>query len=473
MRMTKIICTIGPSSESEEMMRELVAAGMNVARFNFSHGTHKEHEEKFQRLRKVRIGMNLPIASLLDTRGPEIRLKTFRDKKVTLEKGAKFTLTTEDIVGDETRAAITYEDLPGDVKPGTRILIDDGLIGLKVDQVQGTEIICTVENGGQVSDRKGINVPDVELSMPFISPSDKEDIIFGCKMGFDFIACSFTRTADDIREIRKLLDAYDSKMQVIAKIENMQGVNNIDEILEVSDGVMVARGDLGVEVPLEDVPIIQKKIIRKAQLAGKISITATQMLDSMMHNPRPTRAEITDVANAIYDGTTAIMLSGETAAGKYPVEAVKTMARIARRSERDINYRDRREWMVREEAACRDTTASICHASCTVADEVNAKAIITVTISGFTARRLSRLQPSCPVIACSPNSRVACQMNLLFGTVPIIIGLEENEEALFNTAIHRAELTGLLSSGDFAVLTAGVPLGSSGNTNMVRVVELP
>ena len=444
MRMTKIICTIGPSSESEEMLRELVAAGMNVARFNFSHGTHKEHEEKFQRLRKVRIGMNLPIASLLDTRGPEIRLKTFRDKKVTLEKGAKFTLTTEDIVGDETRAAITYEDLPGDVKPGTRILIDDGLIGLKVDQVQGTEIICTVENGGQVSDRKGINVPDVELSMPFISPSDKEDIIFGCKMGFDFIACSFTRTADDIREIRKLLDACDSKMQVIAKIENMQGVNNIDEILEVSDGVMVARGDLGVEVPLEDVPIIQKKIIRKAQLAGKISITATQMLDSMMHNPRPTRAEITDVANAIYDGTTAIMLSGETAAGKYPVEAVKTMARIARRSERDINYRDRREWMVREETACRDT-----------------------------ARRLSRLQPSCPVIACSPNSRVACQMNLLFGTVPIIIGLEENEEALFNTAIHRAELTGLLCSGDFAVLTAGVPLGSSGNTNMVRVVELP
>jgi pyruvate kinase len=292
-------------------------------------------------------------------------------------------------------------------------------------------------------------------------------------MGYDFIACSFTRTAEDLLEVRKILDENDSRMQVIAKIENMQGVNNIDRILEVADGIMVARGDLGVEVPLEDVPIIQKQLIRKAQLAGKIVITATQMLDSMMHNPRPTRAETTDVANAIYDGTTAIMLSGESAAGAYPVEAVKTMARIAERAERVIPYPEVREQLVRAEGGAKgDTTSSICHASCTIADEIDAKAIITVTLSGFTARKLSRLYASCPVIACSPNSRVACQMNLLFGVVPIIIGLEENEDALFSTAIRRAELTGLIKKGQKAILTAGVPLGSSGNTNMVRVVEI-
>ena len=472
MRKTKIICTIGPSSESEEKLEALILAGMSVARFNFSHGTQKEHEEKFLRLRKVRIKMNMPIASLLDTKGPEIRLRDFKEGKVTLKRGSRFTLTTRQLTGDETIASISYSGLPSDVKKGNHILIDDGLIGLLVEEVTDTDIVCTVENGGVVSNKKGINVPDVALSMPFISDQDRSDVEFGCKMGFDFIACSFTRTAQDIRDIREILDKHQSKMQIIAKIESMQGVNNIDEILQVADGVMVARGDLGVEVPLEEVPIIQKHIITKAQRAGKIVITATQMLDSMMKNPRPTRAEITDVANAIYDGTTAIMLSGETAAGAYPVEAVRVMARIAERAEQDINYRLRREQMVSDEVYCRDVTASICHASCTIADEIMAKAIITVTISGFTARRLSRLRPTCPVIACSPNARVACQMNLLYGVVPIIIGIEENEEALFNTAIMCSERTGIVKSGDTAIFTAGLPLGVAGNTNLVRVVEI-
>ncbi|MBP3876738.1 MAG: pyruvate kinase, partial [Lachnospiraceae bacterium] len=298
------------------------------------------------------------------------------------------------------------------------------------------------------------------------------DIEFGCRMGFDFIACSFTRSAADIREVRDILDAHGSNMQVIAKIENMQGVNNIEEILDICDGVMVARGDLGVEVPIEEVPLIQKKIIRAALRKGKIVITATQMLDSMMHNPRPTRAETTDVANAIYDGTTAIMLSGETAAGKYPVEAVKMMAKIAARAEEDIDFRDGREKLLKEDEVARDETAAICHACCTIAEDVRADALITVTISGFTARRLSRLKPVAPVIACTTNARVACQMNLLFGVTPLIIGMEEHEDALFETAVQRAKLAGILRTGDKAVLTAGVPLGKSGNTNMIKILEV-
>lgn len=472
MRKTKIICTIGPASESEEMLTELIRAGMNVARFNFSHGTHDEHEEKFQRLRRLRISMSLPVGTLLDTKGPEIRLRDFRGGRADLKKGQTFTLTTEETEGDETRASITYAGLPGDVKPGGTILIDDGLIGLRIEKVEGTEIICTVLNDGAVSNKKGINVPDCDLTMPFISAQDRSDIEFGCRMGFDFIACSFTRSAADIREVRDILDAHGSNMQVIAKIENMQGVNNIEEILDICDGVMVARGDLGVEVPIEEVPLIQKKIIRAALRKGKIVITATQMLDSMMHNPRPTRAETTDVANAIYDGTTAIMLSGETAAGKYPVEAVKMMAKIAARAEEDIDFRDVREKLLKEDEVARDETAAICHACCTIAEDVRADALITVTISGFTARRLSRLKPVAPVIACTTNARVACQMNLLFGVTPLIIGMEEHEDALFETAVQRAKLAGILRTGDKAVLTAGVPLGKSGNTNMIKILEV-
>ena len=473
MRKTKIICTIGPASESEEMLRELIRAGMNIARFNFSHGTHEEHEAKFQRLRKLRISMNLPIGTLMDTKGPEIRLRNFRGGKAELKRGQTFTLTTEQIEGDEHRAAISYPDLPSDVQPGGHILIDDGLIGLEIQKVEGTEIVCTVLNDGKVSDKKGINVPDCDLSMPFISEQDRSDIEFGCRLGYDFIACSFTRSADDIREVRSILDAHDSKMQVIAKIENMQGVRNIAEILDICDGVMVARGDLGVEVPLEEVPLIQKQIIRSALRRGKIVITATQMLDSMMHNPRPTRAETTDVANAIYDGTTAIMLSGESAAGQYPVESVKMMAKIAARAEEDIDYRERRELIVKEERKTSyEETAAICHACCTIAEEINADAVIAVTISGFTAKRLSGLTPTAPVIACTTNARVACQMNMLFGVVPLIIGIEEHEDALFETALQRAKMTGILNAGDKVVLAAGVPLGKSGNTNMIRIFEI-
>ncbi|MBQ2640463.1 MAG: pyruvate kinase, partial [Lachnospiraceae bacterium] len=362
MRKTKIICTIGPASESEEMLRALIDAGMNVARFNFSHGTHEEHREKFKRLVRIRKEMGKPVATLMDTKGPEIRLKDFEGGKVMLEKGKGFTLTTEDVMGTAERASITYKDLVKDVKAGGSILIDDGLIELRIDNVTDTDIHCTVINGGPVSNHKGVNVPDTDLSMPFISEQDRADIEFGAKLGYEYIAASFTRTADDIREIRAILDQFGSRMKIIAKIESTQGVNNIDEILDVADGVMVARGDLGVEVPMEEVPVYQKHIIHLAEVRGKIVVTATQMLDSMMHNPRPTRAEATDVANAIYDGTTAIMLSGETASGAYPLEAVRTMSRIAAAAENDIDYR--RRFMNRPDEIDADITTAISHSTC-------------------------------------------------------------------------------------------------------------
>ena len=449
MRKTKIICTIGPASESEEKLRELINAGMNVARFNFSHGTYPEHE----------------------TKGPEIRLRDFENGKITLEKGNAFTLTTEEVLGNQERASITYKDLPEDVQVGGSILIDDGLIELKVDSKTETEIHCTVVNGGPVSNHKGINVPGADLSMPFISAQDKSDIEFGCKMGFNVIAASFTRTARDIQDIREILNKNHSKMQIIAKIESIQGVNNIDEILEEADGVMVARGDLGVEVPLEKVPAIQKMIIHKAEQMGKQVVTATQMLDSMMHNPRPTRAETTDVANAIYDGTTAIMLSGETASGAYPVEAVKTMSKIAEATEADIDYKERLRTRGVTIGKTGITTA-ISHACCTISDDINADAIICVTISGYTARKISRYKPNTQIIACTTASWAACQMNLLFGVSPLQIGEEENADLLFESAVDASKRAGLIKTGDTVVLAAGLPLGISGNTNTIRVMEV-
>ena len=473
MRRTKIVCTIGPASQSEDMLRKLIKAGMNIARFNFSHGDHEEHGAKFKNLKKIRTEMDKPIGTLLDTRGPEIRLGTFKEenKKYQLKKGQTFTLTTEEIVGDETKAYVNYAGLVNDVKEGGSILIDDGLIELHVDKVGSTDIVCTVMNDGPVSDRKGVNVPGADLSMPFISDKDREDIVFGCRLGFDFIAASFTRTADDIMQVRKLLDRHGSKMKIIAKIESVQGVRNIEEILKVADGIMVARGDLGVEVPLEEVPSLQKKMIKLAEREGKIVITATQMLDSMIHNPRPTRAETTDVANAIYDGTTAIMLSGETANGSYPVEAVEIMSRIAERTEGDIDYEQRMIDRYRD-AIIPETTMAISHAACTVAQDINADAIIAVTMSGFTAERLSRFKPTCPIVACSTESRVAYQTNLLFDTIPLVIKQEEDAEALFESAIHQAELAGIIRHGSKVVLTAGLPLGVSGKTNMIRVEEV-
>ncbi len=470
MRKTKIICTIGPASESEEKLKELMLAGMDVARFNFSHGTHEEHKKKFARVIKVSGELNLPVATLLDTKGPEIRLMDFEGGKAELTAGQKFILTTEEILGNSEKASITYKNLKNDVKAGMSILIDDGLIEMIVEEIKEEEIVCAVVNGGMVSNHKGVNVPNAILSMPYVNDTDRADIIFGCEMGYDFIAASFTRCKEDILEIRKILEEHNSTMKVIAKIENMQGIQNLEEILSVSDGIMVARGDMGVEIPLEEVPVLQKKMIKMAEAQGKHVITATQMLESMIKNPRPTRAEATDIANAIYDGTTAIMLSGESAAGKYPVEAVKTMARIAERSERDIDYASRMKR--RGDVNSPDVTTAISYATCTTAAHLNAAAIITVTMSGFTAGMISRYKPDCPIIACAVNPRVCRQLNLTWGVMPILIKKEDNADDLFEQAARAVEKAGYVKRGDVAVLTAGVPLGISGTTNMIRVIEV-
>ncbi len=470
MRKTKIICTIGPASESEEKLKELMLAGMDVARFNFSHGTHEEHKKKFARVIKVSGELNLPVATLLDTKGPEIRLMDFEGGKAELTAGQKFILTTEEILGNSEKASITYKNLKNDVKAGMSILIDDGLIEMIVEEIKEEEIVCAVVNGGMVSNHKGVNVPNAILSMPYVNDTDRADIIFGCEMGYDFIAASFTRCKEDILEIRKILEEHNSTMKVIAKIENMQGIQNLEEILSVSDGIMVARGDMGVEIPLEEVPVLQKKMIKMAEAQGKHVITATQMLESMIKNPRPTRAEATDIANAIYDGTTAIMLSGESAAGKYPVEAVKTMARIAERSERDIDYASRMKR--RGDVNSPDVTTAISYATCTTAAHLNAAAIITVTMSGFTAGMISRYKPDCPIIACAVNPRVCRQLNLTWGVMPILIKKEDNADDLFEQAARAVEKAGYVKRGDVAVLTAGGPLGISGTTNMIRVIEV-
>ena len=468
MRKTKIICTLGPSSESEETLRRLMIEGMDVARFNFSHGTHEEQLEKFNRVKRIREELGLPVAALLDTKGPEIRLKTFENDKAELKQGSRFTLTTREVLGNASIVSITYKDLPRDVKPGGRILLDDGLIELLIDDVDDTEIHCTVANSGVISNRKGVNVPDTNLSMPFISQKDYDDICFGIEHGFDFIAASFTRTAEDILQIRKILEEKNcNNISIIAKIENMQGVQNINDIIRVSDGIMVARGDMGVEIPLEEVPVLQKKIIQKVYQAGKQVITATQMLDSMMKNPRPTRAESTDVANAIYDGTSAIMLSGETAAGAYPVEALQTMVKIAERTEIDINYRRRFE--EKGTGVITDVTNAISHATCTTGMDLNAAAIITVSKSGRTARMISKFRPTCPIIACTMSESVWRRLNLSWGVQPVIITERDTTDDLFETAVEAAQKKGYVKQGDITVITAGVPLGVSGTTNMLKV----
>lgn len=470
MRKTKIICTIGPASESEERLRELMLSGMNVARFNFSHGTHEEQKAKYERVLRVREELGLPVATLLDTKGPEIRLRDFEGGKVELVSGQTFTLTTEEMLGDSQKASITYKNLKNDISAGTTILIDDGLIEMTVEEMKGEELICRVINGGFVSNHKGVNVPGAILSMPYISEADRQDILFGIEMGFEFLAASFARTKEDILQVREILKQHGSDMKIIAKIENMQGIQNMEEILSVSDGVMVARGDMGVEIPLEEVPVLQKKMIKMANMQGKHVITATQMLESMIKNPRPTRAEATDIANAIYDGTTAIMLSGESAAGLYPVEAVRTMARIAESAERDIDYRGR---MTRMSAGEKENiTTAIAYATCTTAMDLNAAAIITVTLSGYTAEAISRFKPDCPVIGCTMNARVSKQLNLLWGVSPLLIQKEERTEDLFRHAVDLAKEAGYVNKGDVVVITAGVPLGVVGKTNMIRVVEV-
>ncbi len=467
MRKTKIICTLGPATEDEAVLRELILSGMDVARINMSHGTHEEHQKKIEAVKKLRKELDKPVAILLDTKGPEIRTGNFPEK-VILQSGQTFILSTVPCDGSTERCSITFEGLPKDVEIGTRILIDDGLIELKVRHKTDTEIECVVVNGGPVSSHKGINVPGIFLSLPFMSEQDKSDLQFGVEQDVDFVAASFTRNADDINQMKAVLNAFGGEdIRIIAKIENKDGVNNIDEILRVADGVMVARGDLGVEIPIAEVPIIQKQIIRKTRNSDKPVITATQMLDSMIKNPRPTRAETTDVANAIYDGTSVIMLSGETAAGAFPVEAVRTMANIAEITEENINYIDRFNKLDMHERP--DVTSAISHAACTTAHDLGASAIITVSKSGKTSRMLSKYRPSCPIISGTPSERVWRQTNMSWGVIPIMIKEKDNTDDLIDHVITTAQEKGLLNNGDLVVLTAGVPLGVSGTTNLMKV----
>ena len=466
-RKTKIVCTMGPNLFEKHLIAPLMKAGMNVARFNFSHGTYETHQHYYDEVCRIRDELGLPIATMLDTKGPEIRVRSFKNGRVTLQNGQLFTLTTDEVEGDEERVSITYKELPQDIAVGSSILIDDGLIGMQVERIDGADIVCRVLNGGVVSNNKGVNIPNAHLSMPFISEKDHQDILFAIKNGYDFIAASFTRCADDIMQIRHILQENNCHtINIIAKIENMEGVENIDEILRVVDGVMVARGDLGVEVPLEDVPRLQKKLIQRGIAAGKPVITATQMLDSMIKNPRPTRAEATDVANAIYDGTSAIMLSGESAVGAYPVEAVETMVRIALRAEADMDYIRR---FSRDTSASTDVTNAISHATVTSAHDLNASAIITVTKSGSTARILSRYRPACVIVGCTTEKHVWRQLALSWGTVPLMIAEESNTDDLFEHAVDAAVQNGLVHDGELVVLTAGVPLGISGTTNLMKV----
>ena len=469
MRKTKIVCTLGPATNDPAVVEELIKSGMNVARFNFSHASHEEHKKRFDEFVAVRDRLGFPVATMLDTKGPEVRVRKFREGSVELKQGQTFILTSDDVEGTAERCSITYAGLPNDVKKGTVILIDDGLIELSVESVHGNDIVCRVLNGGKVSDNKGINVPNVRLSIPFLSERDKRDIKFGVETGFDFIAASFVRSARDILDIREFLASLgNTDIKIIAKIENMEGVRNADDILSVSDGLMVARGDLGVEVPLEEIPVIQKDLIKKVYIAGKQVITATQMLDSMIKNPRPTRAEATDVANAIYDGTSAIMLSGETANGLYPVESVRTMARIAERTESDINYIHR--FSQRNQDRGSDITNAISHATCTTAHDLGAKAIVTVTKSGRTAREISKFRPLSPIVAFSMSPKVCRQMNLSWGVYPLILGEKASTDELFADAVERAKEAGYVNDGDIVVITAGVPLGVSGTTNLLKVV---
>ena len=467
MRKTKIICTLGPSTDKDGVLRELIANGMNVARFNFSHGSHEEHKGRLDLLKSLREELGKPVAALLDTKGPEIRLKDFKNGTEMLEAGQTFTLTTRDVEGTKEICSITYKDLPQDVAPGGTIMLDDGLIKLQIQTVNDTDIVCTVLNNGKIKNKKGVNVPGVHLSMPYMSQRDKDDIIFGIEQGFDFIAASFVRTAQDVYEIRNLLNEYDSNIRIIAKIENREGVNNIDSILAAADAVMVARGDLGVEIDFTELPGIQKTIIDRSFSFGKPIVTATQMLDSMIVNPRPTRAEISDVANAIYDGTSAIMLSGETAAGAYPVEALKTMSAIAERTEQEgFHLRGRMMDSNPGKISVSDATA---HAACLTARDVNAAAIVTVSESGTTARLLSKYRPQQPIIACVMKEQVQRQLSLSWGITSLMMPLAHSTDELIEMSTALAKENGFLHDGELAVVTAGVPVGISGTTNMIKI----
>lgn len=469
MRKTKIVCTLGPSTDDEKVLEQLIKEGMNVARCNFSHGSHEEHKERMNKVKRIRKKCDKPVAILLDTKGPEIRTGNSEGDKVCVKAGQTFTLVADkEVIGNNEKAGITFADLYKDVKPGVVIMIDDGLIEMEVVKIEGTDIVCNVKNEGVISNHKGVNVPDVHISMPYMSEQDKSDILFGIKEDVDYIAASFTRTADDVKELRKFLDDNGGKnINIIAKIENSEGIINVDGIIEEADAVMVARGDMGVELPEEEVPIIQKMIIKKVYEAGKQVIIATQMLESMINNPRPTRAETADVANAIYDGTSAIMLSGETAAGKFPVEAVATMARIAERTEMDVNYKQR--FFNNHNNHRSDITEAVCHATCMTAYDLDAKSILTVTKSGRSAKMISKYRPDCMIIAGSTEEKVVRQLNMSWGVSPVLIKEKKHVLELFDYAVEVAKEKGLVETDDIVVITSGVPLGKSGTTNMIKV----
>lgn len=468
MRKTKIVCTLGPATNDVEIMKQLIHNGMDAARINFSHGTYETHAETIAKLKQAREELNAPIPLILDTKGPEIRVKTFKEDKVRLEEDATFTLTTREVEGDVNIVSVTYADLPKDVHRGSRILIDDGLIELKVEDITETDVVCKVVNGGVVKSRKGVNLPGVEVNLPSLMEKDIEDLKFGVENGFDIVAASFIRSAEDVLKIRRVLEENGGgQMHIISKIENQQGVENIDKILEASDGIMVARGDLGVEIPPEEVPLVQKILIAKANRIGKPVITATQMLESMVHSPRPTRAEANDVANAIFDGSDAIMLSGETAAGAYPLEAVATMARIVLKAESAVDYAAKLANTT--EPARVNITNAISMAACATAAELKTAAITTVTKSGFTARMISRYRPACPLIASTSDETVWRQMNLIWGCKPMLYTGELPRGGVFDTALEIAVKSGLLKNGDTVVSALGMPLGFSGATNTLRV----
>ena len=475
MKKTKIVCTMGPNTDNREIMKELALNGMDVARFNFSHGDHAEHKHRLEILESVREELGIPIASLLDTKGPEIRTGKLKDgKKVTLKEGDLYTLTTEEIVGDETRGYINYAGLAEDVKPGDRILIDDGLIELHVREVNGTDIVCRIENGGELGEKKGVNVPGVRVKLPALTDKDKEDIRFGVDAGFDFVAASFVRNADAIREIREILDEKGSAMQIIAKIENEEGIENIDSIIEASDGIMVARGDMGVEIPAEKVPHIQKMIIRKCNLACKVVITATQMLDSMIRNPRPTRAEVSDVENAVYEGTDAVMLSGETAMGSYPIEAVRMMSQIAEESEKYLDYMFYQRRKVSAENL-RNISNTVCYSSVATASDLEAPVIVAPSVSGFTTRMLSKWRPKALIAGLSPSMTAVRQMQLYWGVKPFHAKRAESTDALLFASVELLKEKGIVKEGEIVVATAGVVTRANrhepvADTNIMRVI---
>ena len=469
MRKTKIICTLGPSTDKDGVLEELIKEGMNVARFNFSHGLHDEQKGRIDKLKEIRTRLNKPVAALLDTKGPEIRIREFENGKVTLKEGQEFTLTTEEIVGNEKIVSVTYKDLYKDVKPGGFILVNDGQVELLVDHVDGTDIVCICANDGVVKNKRGINVPGIKLGFDYLSEKDIGDLTFGCQQGVDFIAASFVRRPQDVLDVKKLLiENGRPEIQIIAKIENSEGVENMDEILKVADGIMVARGDLGVEIPAEDVPLIQKELINKCRAAGKIVITATQMLDSMQENPRPTRAEVSDVANAIYDGTDAIMLSGESAQGKYPVEAVETMTKIALKTEGTLDYASLQRKAIR--TAPLDQSEAICMSVAEIASKFNVAAIVAFTDSGFTARKMSRYRTKSMIIAATPNEQTTRALAINWGVKSVLCKQMDTRAAMIEYAQVIAK-ENLVEPGEQIIVTAGTP-GVAGTTSYLELITV-